>query len=64
MKRSLIVFAILFAALAADAQPISLHPGNPHYFLYKGTPTVLITSGEHYGAVINATPDYKSTSMY
>lgn len=33
---------------------ISLHPENPNYFLYKGKPTILITSGEHYGAVMNA----------
>lgn len=59
MKNNLIILAILFTALAAGAQPISLHPANPHYFLYKGKPAVLITSAEHYGAVINATPDYK-----
>ena len=29
--------------------PIRLHPENPHYFLFRGRPTVLITSGEHYG---------------
>jgi len=28
-------------------------PDNPHYFLYQGKPTLLITSGEHYGAVLN-----------
>ena len=38
--------------------PISLHPQNPHYFLFRGKPTILITSGEHYGAVINADVDY------
>ena len=35
------------------AFPIRLHPDNPHYFLWRGKPTVLITSGEHYGAVMN-----------
>lgn len=59
MKKSLITFVALCACLVAGAQPISLHPGNPHYFLYNGKPTVLITSAEHYGAVINSTPDYK-----
>ncbi len=44
---------------AAMAQPIALHPENPHYFLYRGKPTVLVTSGEHYGAVLNARFDYK-----
>jgi hypothetical protein len=33
--------------------PIQLHPENPHYFLYKGEPMVLITSAEHYGALLN-----------
>jgi hypothetical protein len=36
-----------------------LNPANPHYFLFRGKPTVLITSGEHYGAVLNADVDYK-----
>jgi hypothetical protein len=39
-------------------QPIRLHPQNPHYFLFRGKPVALITSGEHYGAVINADFDY------
>ena len=38
--------------------PIALHPDNPHYFLYKEKPAVLITSAEHYGAVINLDFDY------
>ena len=33
--------------------PIQLHPENPHYFLYKGKPLALITSAEHYGALLN-----------
>jgi hypothetical protein len=33
--------------------PITLHPKNPHYFLFRGKPTVLISSAEHYGAVLN-----------
>lgn len=37
-----------------------LHPENPHYFLYQDQPTVLIGSGEHYGAVINLDFDYKT----
>jgi Cellulase (glycosyl hydrolase family 5) len=45
------------AAAAAD-KPLSLHPDNPHYFLFRGKPTVLLTSGEHYGAVLNADFDY------
>jgi hypothetical protein len=34
-------------------KPLALHPDNPHYFLFRGKPAVLITSGEHYGAVLN-----------
>ncbi len=38
----------------AHAAPIRVDDLNHHYFRYKGKTTVLITSGEHYGAVINA----------
>jgi hypothetical protein len=38
--------------------PISLHPDNPHYFCFRGRPTLLITSAEHYGAVLNRDFDY------
>ncbi len=47
------------AATISAAEPIRLHPDNPHYFLFRGKPTVLVTSGEHYGAVINLDFDYK-----
>ncbi len=40
------------------SQPIRLHPANPHYFLFRGKAVALITSGEHYGAVLNADFDY------
>ena len=43
----------VWAASARGAEPIALHPDNPHYFLFRGKPTFLITSGEHYGAVLN-----------
>ena len=46
-------------ALADErARPIALHPDNPHYFLWRGKPTILITSGEHYGALLNLDFDY------
>ena len=38
--------------------PIRLHPDNPHYFLWRGRPTVLIGGGEHYGAVLNSAFNY------
>lgn len=40
------------------SQPLSLHPDNPHYFLYKNKPAVLLTSGEHYGALLNLDFNY------
>ncbi len=39
-------------------RPIMLHPDNPHYLLFRGKPTILITSAEHYGAVLNLDFDY------
>ncbi len=43
---------------ALAEKPLALHPDNPHYFLFRGKPTILITSGEHYGAVLNLDFDY------
>jgi len=40
--------------------PLRLHPQNPHYFEFRGELTPLITSGEHYGAVLNLDFDYKA----
>lgn len=40
-------------------QPVRLHPKNPHYFLFRGKAVAFITSGEHYGAVMNADFDYR-----
>ena len=54
-----ILFAILPALSAAVRQPLALHPDNPHYFLFRGQPTVLITSAEHYGAVLNLDFNYQ-----
>ncbi|MGI6417181.1 MAG: hypothetical protein ACOX1P_16080 [Thermoguttaceae bacterium] len=38
--------------------PIALHPDNPRYFLWRDKPTILITSGEHYGALLNLDFDF------
>ncbi|GAH61751.1 unnamed protein product, partial [marine sediment metagenome] len=61
----MVLLALTGDILPADAtqhakkfKPIQLHPNNPHYFLWRGKPTVLITSGEHYGAVLNRTFNY------
>lgn len=52
-----LVFFGMYVTIAA--QPISLHPQNQHYFIYKGKPTALVTSAEHYGAVLNAGFDFE-----
>lgn len=63
-KLSLPTFgALLLSCATACAAPapdgtLRLHPDNPHYFQWRGKPAVLITSGEHYGAVINPDFDY------
>ena len=40
----------IFSIAPALAQPIKLHPANPHYFLFNGRPTILITSAGSYTA--------------
>lgn len=56
MKRSMLL--LLLCPLLVAAEPLRLHPDNPHYFQFRGKPAVLITSGEHYGAVLNRDFDY------
>ena len=53
-----LLILVLLAVATAPGQPLRLYPENPHYFLFAGKPTVLITSGEHYGAVLNRDFDY------
>lgn len=61
MKKRLVILALLAMAhgTVSVGQPITLHPANPHYFLWRGEPTVLVTSSEHYGAVINLDFDFE-----
>jgi hypothetical protein len=70
MRQRLMVVAFALAAQfvaasavhevqVAPAVPIALHPDNPHYFQWRGRPTILITSAEHYGAVMNLDFDYR-----
>ena len=68
--RSLLIAALLAASAACGPTVVEsreivperfafrLHPDNPHYFEYEGKPTVLVTSGEHYGALMNLDFDY------
>ncbi len=43
---------------ALTAEPIRLHPDNSRWFQWRGRATALITSAEHYGAVLNLDFDY------
>lgn len=59
-KLRFLAFVMGVAALTLRAgAPLALHPDNPHYFLWRGKPTILITSAEHYGAVLNLDFDYR-----
>ena len=43
----------------AATNPLALHPKNTRYFLYQDKPTVLVTSAEHYGLLLNTDYDYE-----
>ena len=62
MRRCAAFFGVLLVVLDLAAygnpEPIKLHPANNRYFEWRGNPMVLITSGEHYGAVCNLDADY------
>ncbi len=72
MKRAAVLILVLSVIVSCTGKkdtktieypidgPIQLHPANQHYFLYKGKPMALITSAEHYGAVLNLDFDYKT----
>lgn len=53
-----VIAGIVLSCAGEKHSPISVYPGNPHYFLYKDKPEMLITSAEHYGAVVNRKFDY------
>ncbi|MBM4026789.1 MAG: hypothetical protein FJ280_15495 [Planctomycetes bacterium] len=54
-----LVLTITSLVTAADPLPIRLHPENPHYFQWRGKALALITSAEHYGAVLNLDFDWR-----
>lgn len=60
MRFEKITIVFLFIGLTSLHAQIRLHPKNNHYFEYKNQATVLITSGEHYGAVINLDFDFET----
>jgi len=53
-----ICLLVLLAGIVQADTPLRVHPDNPHWFLWRGRATALITSGEHYGAVLNQDFDY------
>lgn len=57
----LLLTVIIFSGCGSSEEAVKslgLHPQNPHYFLFRGKPAVLIGSTEHYGAVMNLDFDY------
>lgn len=50
---SLLTCLVLNGVTMASEPALALHPANGRYFLFRGKPTFLITSGEHYGALCN-----------
>ncbi len=54
-----LVFAMALSGAALAGPPLRLHPQNPHYFEFRGKPRVIVTSGEHYGAVLNLDFDFR-----
>lgn len=61
--RTALALAVMIVSVGGSigiaAGPIRLHPDNPHYFLWRDKPTILITSTEHYGAVLNRAFDHQ-----
>ncbi len=52
------VLLLTVATALMAAQPIRLHPKNSRYYEFRGKPVVLVTSAEHYGAVLNGGFNY------
>ncbi len=48
------------AAEPSTFAPLALLPENPRYFQFRGKPSLLLTSGEHYGALLNADFDFET----
>lgn len=57
-RAAVLLAGLLAAPSGLAAAPLALHPENPHYFEFRGRPTALIGSGEHYGAVLNLDFDF------
>jgi hypothetical protein len=57
MKNPIVIMSVLTGI--ACAEPIRLHPKNPRYFEWNGKAVALVTSAEHYGAVLNKGFDFR-----
>lgn len=58
LRRCAVFVSGWLTCAVAAAQPLALCPENPHYLVFRGKPALLVTSGEHYGAVLNRDFDY------
>ncbi len=56
--RTLLAFLFLLQAAGA-AEAVRAHPANPNYFLFRGKPLIIVSSAEHYGAVLNLDFNWK-----
>lgn len=59
MKKLLFTLILMGVLSGLRSQPLQLHPENNRYFCFRGKPVVLVTSAEHYGAVLNLDFDYR-----
>jgi hypothetical protein len=59
LMRFLFFIILLTEVAVLHAAPLALYSDNPHYFLWHGKPEIIVTSGEHYGAVLNLDFDYR-----
>ncbi len=46
--------------VGADESPLALDSDNPRYFHFRGKTVILVTSGEHYGALLNGDFDFET----
>lgn len=58
MRSLIFPLLTIMTVTATAADTLRLHPENPRYFEWRGKPTVLITSADHYGTVLNADFDF------
>lgn len=66
MKSTLLLTLVLLLTVVqscteqqkSNGTVLCLHPENPNYFMFQGNPILLISSAEHYGALMNKAFDY------